>query len=289
MDTSVGSEQQFGPANTRCLNYGFKCDVVKRMDAELGQEIEVHENCQPRTDWLKNTRDYAKGFQGLKDDPHRVLVSTIAGPNTTPLVGQSPNSDLGPEVLASCGAPFSGAAPALRLHAFTEAFEENGTFHSVCSDDFGPALTTLGDRIRARIGGKCIVRPPLTQTGGLACRAGDVIGKPAAGVTCATSCLASASCRVFEKIMDRPNTELPACPAGLPEEFDTLNTTLTATCWRLVHKDICGVGGSPYALDVIRPTGARPMDAGDTGYLVIECDVAPYPWESDRVVDVPQC
>ena len=46
-----------------------------------------------------------------------------------------------------CQSANGSATAGLRLKAFTEAFGANGSFVSICQDDFRPALQNIGARL----------------------------------------------------------------------------------------------------------------------------------------------
>lgn len=94
--------------------------------------------------------------------PERIIVSAITGmPNgeNAPYAFTKTKAEGGLELLdvePVCASAGGSAAPALRIKKFVEAFGENGTMDSICSNDFRPALKRIGDLIAARLDPGCI-------------------------------------------------------------------------------------------------------------------------------------
>jgi hypothetical protein len=105
---------------------------------------------------------FIEQIRSLKDDPNnQILVASIQGLNT-PYVEHwiaPPEADTGPwpEIEHSCdGGPAIGFAdPGVRLQQFVEGFGGNGLVYPICSDDFGPSLKTIAEKLSVLLGPSC--------------------------------------------------------------------------------------------------------------------------------------
>ena len=120
-----------------------------------------------------------------------------------------------------CESANGQATAALRMKKFVDAFGANGSFFSICQDDFRPAMQKIGEKLAAKLGNPCI-SAPLVDT------------KPDPGV--------QADCQVIDQIPgDTGGTvavALPRCDLGKPP------------CWKLAPDTTCTESG--YKIDVDR-------------------------------------
>jgi len=119
-----------------CFQEGVRCDPDA--PAELGEKSD----CAPRDNstHAAHVDDYVTFLQGLKPDPHDIVVTTISGDPTPVVVGLSPLAL--PELEASCSGPTGSAAPAVRLAGFVSEFGALGKSSSICSGSLDQALST---------------------------------------------------------------------------------------------------------------------------------------------------
>lgn len=279
--------QQPDPFGFRCFQHGVRCNI------DDPTKPGPRKDCRPRDDpdtagqLLWPVSDYVAFFNGLKP-PGRVVLSAIAGDTDDVQVGADPQ---GPFLKwTSCvGKSTDKAAPAIRLRSAVEAFGKRGHFSSICTDDFGPALGRLGELIIASLAGQCISAPPLTDGGGLACHAGDVLGVDDSGrtVTCEQGCLERVDCVVELTGSDGQRQPIPRCdPATFRDPTDGDCRGL-CPCWRVVPRpDQCKaqVQGSPYVFEVLRRDKAAPGTVA-----AVRCATTPLPWGSASLARLPQC
>ena len=96
---------------------------------------------------------FARQIKALKTNPaNQIVVSSIQGPVTPYTVHWTapPINDTGPwpSVEHSCTATdTSSADPGVRLQQFVQQFGDNGLTSSICSDNIGPALNTLAEKL----------------------------------------------------------------------------------------------------------------------------------------------
>jgi hypothetical protein len=60
-----------------------------------------------------------------------------------------------------------GAVPTRRILKVVEGFGENGTFQSICADDYGPGMDAIIEIIARQLGAVCLPRPLVRNTDGL--------------------------------------------------------------------------------------------------------------------------
>ncbi|MBW2735816.1 MAG: hypothetical protein JRH20_25805 [Deltaproteobacteria bacterium] len=297
--TLQGLSDPLGPLTSfRCFEFGVQCDINDR------NMPGPRANCVPAYDWLHNVDHYIRFFGEFKGTKHRVLMTAIAGPKEPVAVGLVGNN---PTLMPSCRLGESSARPALRLAKLVEAF--GGAIHTLCTDDFGPALRVLDERV---IGSpppfKCITTPILLPKGGVACKAGvDVCKMPSclAGTTCdmargvcvttegedtsrlcGESCLDKADCelRQVSKRGTAEETELlvERCPRELFEpSIPKEQCGGSCPCWRIVpreHDCTRELGVSPFAFEIMR------MDQPPSGTVTVaRCRVPLFDWYDSEV------
>jgi len=133
----------------RCTEFGVVCDEPWDRTPTLCQDL--YHNCRPREAGDPDSRLHPiPGYTNLISqlmDPERFITAAIAGPYSGELtVGCDPNRNA--TLMNSCGVPADGANPAVRLQAFVQQFhawpvQDQWPFHSICENDFSPALAGL--------------------------------------------------------------------------------------------------------------------------------------------------
>ncbi len=204
------------------------------------------QNCSVREDGrLISVGTFSRFLKELQG-PASVTVSVVAGLPDNPqnasydvvkheLYAGQAMIDVGP---VCSNTTVGSAAPALRLQSFVEAFGDNGSFDSLCSNDLTPALSRIGGFVASRLSPGCVA------------------GKLADNDV--TSPGLQARCLVREQI---PNSTtgtydervVPACAPGLPKP-----------CWRVLEPsaaaNVCGASQSQVVIDddaQTRPRGTR--------------------------------
>ncbi|MCA9669007.1 MAG: VWA domain-containing protein [Myxococcales bacterium] len=280
-NATLYSEAHTGPLGPlhsfRCFEFGFTCNINDRTVS--GPRTE----CTPRSDYLHDVQTrYVEFFKRLKPQG-RTIVANIATP-TGRIEVRYGADDKQADLVSPCPGN-DDAKPALRLEAFSKAFNKEGSFDSICSGDFSAPLARLGERIVANLGGQCVPGALLDGNGGLVCRAGDALGPAASGAACQQSCLQQASCTVTDVAPDGAQTALARCA---PAQFDDPNNTScgeTCPCWRIVPRAECGKNGSPpYGFEILRREEAP---VGTTA--TFRCRGALAGWTSPEVLDIAQC
>ena len=312
----------FGPFTSfRCFQHGVscKCPGGNCTPGTLGPRSD----CKPAGKHLRNVDGYIDFFKKLKKTPdgksnyRRVIMAAIAGDTDKVNVIME---DGAPTVNNKCSNGFPAkAAPAIRLKRLVHAFahqlsasevaeikagkktpyfvdasgawrEEN--FTTICSADFSSALERIGKTIVANLGTLCLDPPPLTQNGGIVCRAGDEVGKDQSGkpITCQQSCLDQVSFTV-EEVAASGRRPLKKCPARLFDpKIGSKACGDACPCWRVIPHGSCnaqhdkGRGTSPYAVQVMRKG-----DAPKGTYLSVDSLCAATPWGSADFSSLPQC
>jgi len=139
-------------ASFRCSQVGHLCNGVAPPVAPFDAPLE---NCtaNPAGRLLK-VSDVVDSIRALKRRPDQdILVAGIFGWPTNPVGARyryvSTNS--GTDVAPICQSINGAAAVGLRLKTFVESFGSNGSFFSVCNDDFRPALQKIGQSLATRL------------------------------------------------------------------------------------------------------------------------------------------
>ena len=290
-DCSAQKPQLFDPQQTdltdplgpltsyRCFEFGVQCDINDR------SKPGPRKDCKPAFDWLYKVDDYVQFFKSLKRDEGRVIVSAIAGPTDKVEVGLDAQN---PVLRPSCQTIDGHAVPALRIKGVVDGLD--GQLFPICTNDFGPALKGIADKIVSNIN-LCLDRPPLSPRGGLVCSAGARIGTDLSGapVTCNQSCLERADCVVKEAVPQAGGQEkltvLPRCPTAKFQDPTDKDCGAGCPCWRLVPKRSCDQNGlDGYALDILRRG-----EAAKGSHAVVSCQTSALPWGSAEFSALPQC
>ena len=138
-----GLTDPLGPLTSfRCFEFGMTCDVNDR------SKTGPRKNCKPSSNaYMNKVSDYATFFKALKPAGNTV-VSAISGP--TNLVEVALNGSF-PTLKPSCQSAAGFAVPAIRIKALTDSFGKRGSFHSICTNDFSPALKAVGDLVTTQV------------------------------------------------------------------------------------------------------------------------------------------
>jgi hypothetical protein len=70
-------------------------------------------------------------------------------------------------LVPSCETPRGSAYPPRRIVEVARGFGENGSVHSICQEDFRPAIEHIAAAIGAQLGAQCLPRPIVRDAGGL--------------------------------------------------------------------------------------------------------------------------
>ncbi len=217
------------PGNFRCNEFGHLCSLnggppappvrLSPMPGNLATELS-YDNCVSAEDKgaLTPVAQFVSQIKALKGDPaNQILVASIQGP-VTPYKEHwlaSPNQDPGgpwPEIEHSCdaGPQIGFADPGVRLQQFVQSFGGNGLVYPICSNNFGPSLQTIAQKLSALIGPSCI-------TGNVANRLGSQIP----------------DCTVTESTPD-PNDPTKTQQTVIPNCADNM---MTKPCWTMEVPD----------------------------------------------------
>jgi hypothetical protein len=214
----------------RCAQVGHLCK---------GMEPPINEFSAPLTDCDSNeagrlisVQAMVESIKKVKRNPdQQILVSGIFGwpNNTTGAEYRYVKGRDGIDYGSICQSANGDATAALRMKKFVDSFKENGSFFSICQDDFRPAMKQIGEKLAAKLGNPCITAPLV-----------DI--KPAeAGV--------QADCQVIDAEPGDNGaapklTPLPPCGSG------------AMPCWKLAADTSCGDSG--FKIDVQRSVLPKP-------------------------------
>ncbi|HKA91280.1 MAG TPA: vWA domain-containing protein [Haliangiales bacterium] len=138
-------------ASYRCTEFGVTCDGLSSLPRAAGD----YTNCEPRGDsYLYHPQEYVDFLRQLKGDPGLVIAAAIIG-NPTPF-GVFINDKGAPELKNSCVSANGKADPAVRDAYFVEQFGQQGTFVSICQDNFSNALDQIAKLLAKVIGTPCL-------------------------------------------------------------------------------------------------------------------------------------
>jgi hypothetical protein len=242
----------------RCFEFGVECAPVDGGEREVGPRT----GCAPEegSRYLAPVSSYVEFLRGLKADPDRVFVSTIAGDPGPVAVMEDPERDpaelmVAPTCTICPGGAASGcetrdalvsAAPAIRMQALVDAFGAAGHRQDICSYDpatdsldFGAALAGVAEKLAPRIATSCLSTAPLDTD------------EAAAGT--------QAACQLVE-VADGAELAIPACDASPGAQ----------PCFRLRDApEQCPASGLALAID----RGSAPPAAG--AVLSLRCALPP--------------
>lgn len=221
----------------RCFEFGVQCepDTSPRSSGP-------RDNCVPREDseYMYNINEYANFLKSLKPNaPGKIIVAGIIGPAKPVEVGRK---DGKPILKPSCGVDDGSgkvAAPAIRIHAFLEAFPNRRTSTTICNDDLSDALIQIADLLAKVIGNPCMEGELELTDGQPECTVADVQNLNQEG---------------------QVETILPICNAGL----DNL------PCYHFVKDtEQCSIENSPTQLTLVIERGS--VDVADNTTTVASC------------------
>lgn len=147
-DTSLGR------SDFRCFARGTACDGVT--PDEMLSTLGLLRNCRPAGNWLFAPDEYATFLRQLKQPGVPVYLAVIAAPAEPVIVrasnGIGPGGEPGADLSPSCSLTISAADrssgfPAIRLKALVDQLSPLSFFGSICAEDYGPMLRTLGQQI----------------------------------------------------------------------------------------------------------------------------------------------
>jgi hypothetical protein len=171
---------------------------------------------------LVKIQEIVDSIKGVKLRPEQqILVSGIFGWSEDP-ASKYEYVKMGSEVdyAPICKSANGNATGALRMKKFVDAFGANGSFYSICQDDFRPAMKKIGDKLAAKLGNPCI-SAPLVDT------KLDVDG-------------IQAECLVADRPPVKDAADIPIAPCGSGK----------MPCWKITADAGCTESG--YKIDVDR-------------------------------------
>ncbi len=237
--------ERYGPqASFRCAEWGHLCGgrpPPRTATAVAGPGAAAEDMGK-----LSPVAELVAFFKGLKNDPGRILVAAVAGPEM-PYAVVAPAGEA--RLASSCPGQAGGATPAIRLKEFADAFGSRGMFASACDADLAPALARVGEAALRQVDQArtaCLAAAPV--------RIGvDLSATPAER--------APPACRVYERVG----------PFGREVPIALCNRSPVRPCWRLARSpDRCD--GAGYELQIER---SRPPAAG--AVVISRCRVCSDP------------
>jgi len=228
-----------GPlTNFRCNEFGHLCGGYHPPRTATGplQGCESNE----AEGYLESVSSFVAFLRGLKSDPARVFVASVAGPATPYQVHVRPPSfpDTAdwPEIGHSCSTVDGGFAdPAVRLNQLTESLGPYGRFESICGDSMYTPLRRIAATMTRPLRDACVSRPsspPACQvvdrwTDGDGIKHAAVLPScaDASGITPCWSLVDDPSCRATEQhlAVDRGGASVPT---GLMTAIDCASLPL---------------------------------------------------------------
>jgi hypothetical protein len=208
-------------ASFRCAQVGHLCNGMSPPVGEFSADLTT---CEPNENGrLIKVQEIVDSIRLVKPRPdQQIVVSGIFGwPNNTTgakyaYVKTRDGVDYGP----ICQSNNGSATAALRIKKFVDSFGANGSFFSICQDDFRPALQKIGEKLASKLGNPCI-------------SAALVDTKPDPGL--------QPDCQVIDQEpADQGGytyTPLPACGGG------------KTPCWKLAPDATCSDSGYKIAVD----------------------------------------
>jgi hypothetical protein len=213
-----------GPmASYRCNEFGHLCGGQRPPRTPATNLQDCHSAEDGR---LIRISELVAFFKALKANPNDVIVAAVTGPTIPYSVTVPERIRKGvlrnePEVLPSCMSTNGTAAPAVRIHDFVSAFGDNGTFLSICSDDFSPVMARIGLQVAQRASLECL-GAPIADT-----------DPAAAGV--------QANCEVYD--------ETSRGGATLRELIPACGGNTSPPCWRVTTSPKCMQSGVQMIVD----------------------------------------
>jgi hypothetical protein len=241
--TQLNLSDPLGPLSSfRCNEFGHLCNGQRPPRTPAANLTD----CASAEDGrLIRISELVEFFKGLKANSNDVMVAAIAGPPTPYSVTLASlqgggNSPAVPQIVPSCRSGNGAADPAVRIHQFVDAFASNGTFLSICADDFSPVMTRIGEEVARRASLEC-----------LAARVADV-DPTAPGV--------QARCEVYDETASDGSTlreVIPSCASAAPP------------CWRIAPSPKCVSSGVQMVVD---RGGVAPLAGTRLNVICETCD-----------------
>ena len=159
-DPSLFALNDVGPGDFRCQPmFAYDCD--QPISATTAG---TYTSCTTRVDSYLQTPQWYVDFLTTIKDRSQIAIGLIAG-DPTSTIQTGPISTPFSQALAlepsrtntSTGPPSIGR-PGDRLADFTSRFGDRGTFHSVCANDYSPALADIGHTLFTMMS-KCLEGP----------------------------------------------------------------------------------------------------------------------------------
>jgi hypothetical protein len=227
-DCSVAHSTLYGPNapalgqqnSFRCTRFGVTCDnggTTTDEMAEVGMKSTCHSNEQSA--YTADIGRYTTLLKTVKTDPRDVLFGAIAGAETPFAVELRAPPGGGieiPTLVESC--TYAGmmgteiAVPGTRVADLAKSLR-HGSFDSVCAD-LGPAMTTMGQRIKTLIGDPCLEKPIALPA---QCEA---IDQDSAGDHPIAACTDTTTTNCFRVVEDAL-----LCPAGQHQKLEVVRTS----------------------------------------------------------------
>jgi hypothetical protein len=228
-------------ASFRCAQVGHLCGGKTPPIGEFAADLTTCDSNEAGR--LLKVQEMVESIRMVKAKPdQQILVAGIFGwPNSTTgaqyrYVKGRDGWDYGP----TCTSANGEATAALRMKKFVDAFgKDNGSFFSICQDDFRPAMKQIGEKLAAKLGNPCISAPLVDNS-------------PNPGL--------QPDCQVIDQ---EPATgggytynPLPPCGNG------------KTPCWKLAPEAMCGDSG--FKIDVDR-AGILPKPGTQQAIKCLTC------------------
>ena len=139
-----GLADPLGPLTSfRCFDFGVSCSCQGKSTCDRTVQG-PRTNCVPaKGPYLHQVEDYVSFLKKLRPGGE-VIVSAITGPADKVEVGLDGSN---PTLKPSCQTSAGLAVPAVRIASLVKSFGKRGSLTSICSTDFSPALSKVGDLV----------------------------------------------------------------------------------------------------------------------------------------------
>ncbi len=142
-----GLSDPLGPLTSfRCFEFGVTCTCPGQAACDR-KTMGPRTNCVPAKNKLMHSVSDYVGFLKKLRPGGEIIVSAITGPADKVEVHATGTY---PMLKPSCKSPMGQAVPAVRLASLVKSFGKRGSLTSICSADFSPALSKLGDLVATR-------------------------------------------------------------------------------------------------------------------------------------------
>lgn len=218
----------------RCAWYGHQCGGKL---LPFGEFSAPYDSCTTNDQPRKGEMGLADGglipvqqivdsVRALKQRPdEQIIVAAVtglppAGQNAMYKFAKDPVQNNDVDYSKICTGLGVGATGSIRVKKFIDSFGPNGSIHTICTQDFTPALKVIAEKLASKLGTPCINAPLVDQD-----------ANPANGV--------QADCQVIDRLPIQggyQDTPLPQCSNG------------PAPCWKL-DADMSCAGGYKVTVD----------------------------------------